>query len=316
MLRAMTTLLITHPDCREHITPSGHPESPARLMAIEKILATEAFAALAREEAPLADETHLLLAHDAGLVEAVREHVPEEGLFAIDPDTWLSPGSWLAALRAAGAAVRAVQAVALREVENAFCAIRPPGHHAERHKSMGFCLFNNAAIAARFLTEEVGVERVAIVDFDVHHGNGTQDIVWDEADIMYCSTHQHPAYPGTGQASETGAHGNVVNCPLPPQSDGRRFREAVRTRILPALNDFAPEFIIISAGFDAHARDPLASLNLTEEDYAWITLRLMEVADTHADGRIVSVLEGGYDLKALAASVAVHVKVLMEGDAA
>jgi len=307
----MTTLLLTHPECLYHRTPAGHPESPARLVAIGKILASEAFADLAREEAPLAEESHLLLAHDAGLVEAVREHVPEEGLFAIDADTTLSPGSWRAALRAAGAAVRAVQAVADREVDNAFCAIRPPGHHAERHKSMGFCLFNNAAIAARYLTEEVGVERVAIVDFDVHHGNGTQDIVWDEADILYCSTHQHPAYPGTGQASETGAHGNIVNCPLPPQAGSQHFREAVTTRILPALNDFAPEFIIISAGFDAHARDPLASLTLTEEDYAWITLRLMEVADVHADGRIVSVLEGGYDLRALAASVAVHVKVLM-----
>ena len=312
----MTTLLLTHPECHDHRVPAGHPESPARLMAIEKILAADAFSGLLREEAPPADESHLLLAHDAGLVEAMRDHVPEEGLFAIDPDTMLSPGSWNAALRAAGAAVRAAQAVANREADNAFCAIRPPGHHAERHKAMGFCLFNNAAIAARYLTEEVGAERVAIVDFDVHHGNGTQDIVWDEADILYCSTHQHPAYPGTGQAAETGAHGNVVNCPLPPQSGSQRFREAVNTRILPALNDFTPEFIIISAGFDAHARDPLASLNLTEEDYAWITLKLMEVAATHAGGRIVSLLEGGYDLKALAASVAVHVKVLMEGGAA
>ncbi len=309
----MATLLLSHPACLEHRVPPDHPESPARLKVIEQILANDAFEGLLREEAPEAEMEHLLLAHDAGLIEALREHIPEEGLRPLDADTWLSPGSWQAALHAAGAAVRAVEAVANREAENAFCAIRPPGHHAERHKAMGFCLFNNAAIAARYLTEELGAERVAIVDFDVHHGNGTQDIVWDDPDIMYCSTHQHPAYPGTGQATETGAHGNVVNCPLPPQSGSQQFREAMRTRILPALDDFAPEFLIISAGFDAHAADPLAEMNLREEDYAWVTMRLMELAARHAGGRIVSVLEGGYDLKALAASVAVHVKVLMQG---
>ena len=309
----MATLLLTHPLCHEHRTPPDHPESPRRLQVVERILATPAFDNLLREQAPAADIDHLLLAHDAGLVEAVRENVPEQGLHPIDPDTWLSPGSWQAALRAAGAVVRAAEAVANREADNAFCAIRPPGHHAERHKSMGFCLFNNAAIAARYLTEELGAERVAIVDFDVHHGNGTQDIVWDEADLMYCSTHQYPAYPGTGLATETGAHGNVVNCPLPPRTGSDRFREAVRTRILPALDDFAPEFLVVSAGFDAHAADPLAALQLREEDFAWVTMRLMEVAARHAGGRVVSVLEGGYDLRALAASVAVHVKVLMQG---
>ncbi len=309
----MATLLLTHPACLRHRVPPDHPETPARLQVIERILANEAFSGLLREESPAAEIDHLLLAHDAELVEALREHVPEEGLRPLDADSWLSPGSWRAALHAAGAAVRAVGAVANREVDNAFCAIRPPGHHAERHKAMGFCLFNNAAIAARYATEELGAERVAIVDFDVHHGNGTQDIVWDEPDIMYCSTHQHPAYPGTGQVTETGAHGNVVNCPLPPRSGSQQFREAVRTRILPALDDFAPEFLIISAGFDAHAADPLAQLNLREEDFAWVTMRLMEVAARHAGGRIVSLLEGGYDLKALAASVAVHVKVLMQG---
>ena len=312
----MTTLLLTHALCAQHKVPAGHPESPARLEVIARILEHEAFVSLAREEAPLAEEEHLLLAHDAGLIAALREHVPEEGLFAVDPDTWLSPASFDAALAAAGAVVRATQGVAQREADNAFCAIRPPGHHAERHKSMGFCLFNNIAIGARYAVEELGLERVAIVDFDVHHGNGTQDIFWHDASVMYASTHQHPAYPGTGEASETGAHGNIINCPLPPQAGTAQFREAYISRILPALDAFAPEFIFISAGFDAHARDPLASLNLTEEDYAWITLRLMELADKHAGGRIVSALEGGYDLKALAGSVAVHVRVLMKGAAA
>ncbi len=312
----MTTLLLTHPACHDHRVPPDHPESPQRLLAIERMLATPAFDDLLREEAPAATEEHLLLAHDAELIAAVREHVPEEGLFAVDPDTWLSPGSFTAALRAAGAAIRATEAVALRDAENAFCAIRPPGHHAERAKSMGFCLFNNVAIAARFAVLELGVERVAIVDFDVHHGNGTQDIFWDDQQVLYCSTHQHPAYPGTGQANETGAHGNIVNCPLPPQAGSAQFREAFISRILPALDAFQPEFLFISAGFDAHARDPLASMNLAEEDYAWATLRLMEIAGRHAEGRIVSVLEGGYDIKALAASVAVHVKVLMDGEAA
>ncbi len=312
----MTTLLLTHPACHDHRVPPDHPESPQRLVAIERMLATEAFADLLREDAPAATEEQVQLAHDAGLIAALREHVPEEGLFAVDPDTWLSPGSYVAALHAAGAAIRATEAVALRDADNAFCAIRPPGHHAERAKSMGFCLFNNIAIAARFAVQELGAERVAIVDFDVHHGNGTQDIFWDDEQVLYCSTHQHPAYPGTGQASETGAHGNIVNCPLPPQAGSQQFREAFISRILPALDAFQPEFLFISAGFDAHARDPLAAMNLTEEDYAWATLRLMEIAGRHAEGRIVSVLEGGYDIKALAASVAVHVKVLMDGEAA
>ncbi len=309
----MSTLLVHHPLCEEHLVPQGHPESPRRLQAILQVLGHATFGDLLRAEAPLAEEEHLLLAHDAGLIAALREHVPEEGLFAIDADTHLSPKSLDAALAAAGAAVFATQMVAERSADNAFCAIRPPGHHAERHKSMGFCLFNNVAVAARYATEELGAERVAIVDFDVHHGNGTQDIFFDDAQVLYCSTHQYPAYPGTGDASETGAHGNIVNCPLPPQAGSVQFREAMARRILPALDAFQPEFVFISAGFDAHASDPLASMNLSEEDYAWITLRLMELADTHAQGRIVSVLEGGYDLKALAASVAVHVRVLMEG---
>ncbi len=309
----MRTLLITHPLCREHLVPEGHPERPQRLAAIEAILSTERFSALAREEAPAASHKRLLAVHAPGYVRDIESRVPEEGPEALDPDTWLSPESFRAALRAAGAAVRAVEAVAGREADNAFCAIRPPGHHAGIGRAMGFCLFNNAAIAARCAQEVCGAERVAIVDFDVHHGNGTQEIFWDDPDVLYCSTHQSPAYPGSGDASETGAHGNVVNCPLPPGADSAMFREAVRTRILPALDAHQPEFILISAGFDAHERDPLASLRLREEDYVWITLALMEAAERMCAGRIVSVLEGGYDLPALASSAAVHVQALMKG---
>ncbi len=307
------TLLLSHADCRRHLVPQDHPERPQRLAAVEKLLATEHFADLAREEAPKATFEHLLLAHAPEHVEHIRSLLPGEGLVQVDPDTWLSPHSLDAALRAAGAAVRAVDAVAGLEADNAFCAIRPPGHHAESHRAMGFCLFNNAAIAARHALEAHGAERVAIVDFDVHHGNGTQEIFWSDAEVLYCSVHQMPAYPGSGDASETGEHGNIVNCPLPPGSGSARFREAVRTRILPALDAFAPEFIIVSAGFDAHEKDPLASLRLGEEDYAWITLALMEAAARMCAGRLVSVLEGGYDLAALAACVAVHVQALMKG---
>ncbi len=309
------TLLLTHPDCHEHLVPEGHPERPARLEAIEKLLATKHFADLAREEAPKALREHLLLAHAAEHVTHIQSLVPDEGLTQVDPDTWMSPHSMEAALRAAGAAVRAVDAVANMEADNAFCAIRPPGHHAESHRAMGFCLFNNAAIAARYAQEAYDVERVAIVDFDVHHGNGTQEIFWSDADVLYCSTHQMPAYPGSGDASETGEHGNVINCPLPPGAGSAQFREAVRARILPALDAFEPEFLVLSVGFDAHERDPLASLKLREEDYVWITLTLMEAADRMCAGRIVSVLEGGYDLPALASSVAVHVQALMKGAA-
>ncbi len=309
----MKTLLLTHPLCKEHRVPDGHPERPERLTAIEKILATEHFAALEREQAPAAAREYLRLAHAPDYVTEIESLVPVEGLNQADPDTWLSPKSFEAALRAAGAGVRAVDAVANLEADNAFCAIRPPGHHAESRRAMGFCLFNNIAIAARYAQEAYDAERVAIVDFDVHHGNGTQEIFWDDASVLYCSTHQSPCYPGSGDASETGAHGNIVNCPLPPGSGSARFREAVRSRILPAIDAFEPEFIFISAGFDAHEKDPLASLKLREEDYVWITLALMEAAERLCAGRIVSMLEGGYDLSALASSVAVHVQALMKG---
>ncbi len=309
----MATLLLTHPACHDHHVPAGHPESPARLRAVEALLETPPFAGLWREEAPEATREHLLLAHDIEHVREIEGRVPEDGLSALDADTWLSPGSFQAARHAAGAVIRATQAVAMRDADNAFCAARPPGHHAERARAMGFCLFNNVAIGAAHALEHLDAERVAIVDFDVHHGNGTQSIFWDDPRVLYCSSHQMPAYPGSGDASETGAHGNIVNCPLPPQADGRALRAAYLTRILPALDDFAPEMLFISAGFDAHAADPLASLRLREEDFAWLTMRLMEIAARHCAGRIVSVLEGGYDVRALAASVGVHVRILMQG---
>jgi acetoin utilization deacetylase AcuC-like enzyme len=231
----------------------------------------------------------------------------------LDPDTSMSPGSFEAALRAAGGAVQAVDEVMEKRAANAFVAIRPPGHHTETARAMGFCLYNNAAIAARHAQKQHGAERVAVVDFDVHHGNGSQDIFWSDASVMYCSTHQMPLYPGTGAPSERGEHDNIVNAPLRPGDGGAQFRNAFDTVILARLRDFRPDLIVISAGFDAHQRDPLANLNLLEADFGWATRRIMEVADTSASGRVISVLEGGYDLEALANSVSEHVMALMRG---
>jgi len=306
----LTTLLVTDPIFLEHQVPTGHPERPDRLRAIARALAADRFASLERVAAPVADAATLALAHDPAYVAAVAEAVPEEGIVAVDPDTWLSPRSFVAAAHAAGGACHAVDAVVAGAARNAFCAIRPPGHHAEPAHAMGFCLFNNAVIAARHAQRTHGLARVAIVDFDVHHGNGTQAIVWDDPSILYASTHQMPLYPGTGAMSETGA-GNIFNAPLDPGDGGPEFRDAFVHRILPAVNTFKPELIVISAGFDAHWRDPLASLNLKEEDFAWATTALMDIADRHASARIVSVLEGGYDLTALADSTAAHVAALM-----
>jgi acetoin utilization deacetylase AcuC-like enzyme len=308
----MTTLLLTHPLCIEHAPPEGHPERPDRIKIIERILATPHFDSLVREEAPAATPDHITRAHAEDYYHRIEQASPDEGLEQLDPDTWMSPKSFAAALRGVGAAVRAVDAVMRREVENAFCATRPPGHHAESRRAMGFCLFNNAAIAAHHARETYDAERIAIVDFDVHHGNGTQQIFWSDANLFYGSTHQMPLYPGTGARTETGV-GNIFNAPLRAGDGSRQFRDAMKTRILPALDDFGPDLLLISAGFDAHKNDPLGSLELTEEDYVWATLYLMDAAHRHADGRVVSVLEGGYDLRALASSVAVHVQALMRG---
>ena len=308
----MVTRLYTHPIYLEHVTPPGHPERPDRLRAIERVLDDAAFSALDRVRAPLGDEAAILYAHPQAHVARVRAAIPETGLARIDADTTASPKSWQAALAAIGAANAAVDDVFEGRADNVFVAARPPGHHAEKTTAMGFCLFNTAAIAARHAQKTHGVERVAIVDWDVHHGNGTQDIFWDDASVLYCSTHQMPLYPGTGARDETGA-GNIVNAPLSPNTGGEVFRDAFSSRVLPALDAFAPDLIIVSAGFDAHRRDPLAEINLDEGDFDWATGKLMERAGRHAEGRLVSLLEGGYDLQGLAFSVAAHVGRLMKG---
>jgi acetoin utilization deacetylase AcuC-like enzyme len=308
----MTTRLYFHPVCLEHQTPLGHPERPDRLRAISKVLSHEAFAALEQLEPPLAEPETVLLAHPEHHVENIRKAIPAEGLVRIDADTSVSPKSWEAAMAAIGAATAAVDDVLSRRADNVFCATRPPGHHAERDRAMGFCLFNNAAIAARHAQKKHGVERVAIVDWDVHHGNGTQDIFWSDPSVLYCSTHQFPLYPGTGRAEETGA-GNIVNALLPPGSGSETFREAFEARVLPAIDQFEPDLIIISAGFDAHRRDPLAEIQLDEVDFDWATAVMMDRAGRFCDNRLISLLEGGYDLEGLARSVAVHVARLMKG---
>jgi acetoin utilization deacetylase AcuC-like enzyme len=309
----MSTLLLTHSACLEHLMPHGHPERPDRLRAIERVLEQEKFATLVREQAPAAELETIALCHPRDYVEQIRDAAPREGMVRLDADTSMSPGTFEAALRAVGGAVCAVEEVMTKTAENAFVAIRPPGHHAETAVPMGFCLFNNAAIAARYAQRHHGAERVAIIDFDVHHGNGSQDIFWADPTVMYCSTHQMPLYPGTGAVSERGEHDTIVNAPLAPGDGGAEFREAVETAILPRLEAFRPDLMIISAGFDAHMRDPLANLNLTEADFAWATRKIMEIADKSAGGRVVSVLEGGYDLEGLARSVAAHVTALMHG---
>jgi acetoin utilization deacetylase AcuC-like enzyme len=309
----MNTLLITHPSGLQHLTPLGHPERPDRLRALEQVFEQEKFQDLIRVEAPSVPLETITLCHPMDYVEALRHASPKEGIVAIDADTSMSPGSFEAAVRAVGGAVHAVNEVVGKRADNAFVCMRPPGHHTETARAMGFCLFNTAAIAARYAQDHHGLDRVAVIDFDVHHGNGTQDIFWDDATAMYCSTHQMPLYPGTGAKSETGMHDTIVNAPLSAGDGGDRFREAFNSRILPRLRDFGPEMVVISAGFDAHKRDPLANLQLVESDFAWATQQLMEIADKSAQGRVVSVLEGGYDLEGLAGSVAAHVTALMRG---
>ena len=283
------------------------------MRAVEEALAAEPFQMLAREQAPMADGDIVSLAHPREYFEAIREASPSEGMVRIDADTSMSPGSFEAALRCVGGAVLAVDEVMTGKVANAFVATRPPGHHAETARPMGFCFFNNAAVAARYAQDKYGVERAAIVDFDVHHGNGSQDIFWADKSVLYSSTHEMPLYPGTGAIGERGEFDTIVNAPLRAGDGGEQFREAFETVILPRLRRFSPDLIIISAGFDAHTRDPLANLNLVEADYAWVTKKLMEVADETAQSRVVSLLEGGYDLQGLARSVAAHVTALMRG---
>jgi acetoin utilization deacetylase AcuC-like enzyme len=309
----MSTLFISHPACLEHLTPLGHPERPDRLRAVERALEAEKFQALHRIEAPLAPFEVIALVHPMDYITALRDATPKEGIIHLDGDTSMSPGSFEAGLRAAGGAIRAVDEVLAKKAANAFVATRPPGHHAETARPMGFCFFDNAAIAARYAQDHHGVARAAIVDFDVHHGNGSQEIFWADKTVMYCSTHQMPLFPGTGAVAESGEYNTVVNAPLRPGDGAEKFRDAFESRILPRLREFQPELVIISAGFDAHYRDPLANINLEEADFAWATQKLMDVADKCADGRVVSLLEGGYDLQALGSSVAAHVTALMRG---
>ncbi len=309
----MTTLLISQPEGLMHLTPPGHPERPERLKAIEQALSAPVFAGLERRTAQSTDLAIAELVHDPMVLQFLRRARPTEGLSRVDADTFLSPLSFEAASTAVGAALQALDAVVLGGVNNAFCAIRPPGHHAEREQSMGFCLVNTIAIAAREAQRKHGAERIAIVDFDVHHGNGTQDIFYSDPSVFYGSSHQMPLYPGTGSMKETGS-GNIFNAPLPPGSGRERMREAYEARILPALDVFAPDFILISAGFDAHRRDPLAQLEWEANDYAWVTGRILDIADRHCAGRVVSLLEGGYDLNGLSEGVAAHVGMLLHGE--
>ena len=298
----MTTLVISHPACLAHDMGEGHPEQPDRLRAIEGALESEVFQMLARDVAPRAEISAIARVHPLDYIETIRAGTPTQGRTAIDDDTSMSPGTFEAALRSAGGAIFAVDEVMTQKVRNAFVATRPPGHHAEVATPMGFCFFNNAAIAARHAQAAYGAERVAIVDFDVHHGNGTQQIFWDDKTVMYASTHEMPHYPGTGSIGERGAHDQIVNAPLHAGDGGKAFREAMEIAILPRIEAFSPDIVVISAGFDGHHRDSLANLNLVEADYAWVTRSLVEIAKRRCGGRVVSVLEGGYDLDGLARS--------------
>ena len=308
----MTTAFLTHPDALNHHTPAGHAECVARMEAI--LTATQDMNLL-RVSAPLADDAPILRAHPQSYIDGLIKQLPTTGNTALDPDTFLSAGSLNAARRGVGGIVKAVDMVLDGKAGNAFVAMRPPGHHAERERSMGFCLFGNVAIAALHALEARGLSRVAIVDFDVHHGNGTQDILWEETRIRFFSSHGMPLYPGTGAEDERGAHGQITNIPLPPQSTGTLYREKLDTIILPALDDFKPELLIISAGFDAHTADPLADLNWQDADFKYTTERLCAAAQKHCGGRVVSTLEGGYNLSTLGGLVRAHIEVLQEHSA-
>jgi acetoin utilization deacetylase AcuC-like enzyme len=307
----MTTLLFSHPASLDHLTPPGHPERPDRIRAVDQVLSESRFDKLVRKEAPEGTLELARLCHDEHYVEELRRIAPDKGLIYLDGDTSMSPGTWEAVMRGVGGAVAATDAVMSGAADNAFVAMRPPGHHAETSRPMGFCFFDHAAIAARHAQRKYGIARAAVVDFDVHHGNGTQEIFWADPTMMYCSTHQMPLFPGTGASGERGEHDTVVNAPLAPGDGGAKFRSAFENAILPQLQKFAPELIIISAGFDAHRRDPLANINLDAEDFGWVTRKLLDAAHASAGGRVVSVLEGGYDLQGLKESVAAHVTALM-----
>ncbi len=307
----MTTLLYTHEDCFHHDTGQMHPECPERLKAVLAALDAEEFSALQRREAPKASREQLARVHPEAYIARVLAAIPASGHANLDGDTTLSPGSGDAALRAAGALCAAVDAVMAEEARNAFCAVRPPGHHAEPETAMGFCLFNNIAVGALHARHAHRLSRIAVVDFDVHHGNGTQAAFWNDPDLLFASTHQSPLYPGTGRPEERGVAGNIINLPLPPMAGSDEFRRAMRDGVFPKLAHFQPELILISAGFDAHEEDPLASLRFHEDDYAWATGELLHIAESACGGRLISTLEGGYDIHALGRCAAAHVRALM-----
>ena len=307
----MTTRLYTHEACLAHDPGASHPERPERLAAVTAALDAEEFSGLDRVEAPLVERAQLEFVHAVPYLDQIEAVAPAEGRVRLDPDTAISPGSLEAARRAAGAVAAAVDAVMAGAARNAFCAVRPPGHHAEADRAMGFCVYNNVAVGAEQARRTHGAKRVAVMDFDVHHGNGTQHMFEPDRDLLYASTHQYPFYPGTGARDEVGV-GNVFNRPLPADSGSAEFRAAMVETILPAIRDFEPDLVMISAGFDAHRQDPLAQLNLTEGDFDWATRELMAIADACCEGRLVSSLEGGYDLDGLAKSAVAHVRVLMD----
>ena len=308
----MATVLISHTDCLKHITPENHPERVERLISIMDSLKNFKDPDLVRLDAPEGSETDILRVHPIEYLDNLKHKSPVDGFVALDPDTFMSAGSLPAAMRGVGGIIKAVDLVMTDQANNVFVVTRPPGHHAEKETSMGFCLFGNVSIAAKYALDHHKLPKVAVVDFDVHHGNGTQDILWNEKRSLFISSHQMPLYPGTGKENEIGIANNILNIPLPPNTMGKDFRYLYENKVFPALEKFSPDLLLVSAGFDAHASDPLANINLAEEDFAWVTGRLCDLADKHCNGRLVSTLEGGYDLDALAKCVTTHLKTLLD----
>ena len=308
----MATVLISHSDCLKHITPENHPERVDRLISIMDSLKNFKDPDLVRLDAPMGSETDILRVHPIEYLDNLKQKSPVDGFVALDPDTFMSAGSLPAAMRGVGGITKAVDLVMTNGANNVFVVTRPPGHHAEKETSMGFCLFGNVSIAAKYALDHHKLPKVAVVDFDVHHGNGTQDILWNEKRSLFISSHQMPLYPGTGKENEIGIENNILNIPLPPNTMGKDFRYLYENKVFPALEKFSPDLLLVSAGFDAHASDPLANINLAEEDFAWVTGRLCDLADKHCNGRLVSTLEGGYDLDALAKCVTTHLKTLLD----
>ena len=308
----MATVFISHSDCLKHITPENHPERVDRLIRIMDSLKDFKDPDLVRLDAPEGSESDILRVHPIEYLDNLKQKSPVDGFVALDPDTFMSPGSLSAAMRGVGGITKAVDLVMNNQANNVFVVTRPPGHHAEKETSMGFCLFGNVSIAVKYALDHYKLPKVAVVDFDVHHGNGTQDILWNEKRSLFISSHQMPLYPGTGKENETGIENNILNLPLPPNTKGKDFRYLYENKVFPVLEKFSPDLLLVSAGFDAHASDPLANINLADEDFVWITGRLCDLADKHCNGRLVSTLEGGYDLDALAKCVTTHLKTLLD----